>query len=122
MAEPDLSKDVRGFSFDGNILIDHRDLLSIEGQLSLVDSDTDPEVMYLLVDGRADLSDAVHFFKRCERATMGLTHHIELFDRLGIRLVVWIMHSFPNITKTGLCCARTQLWVNQVFNAVTNHR
>lgn len=74
-AESDLSEDVPDIGFDGNVFIDHGNLLCIKGELPLVDIYTQPEFLHLLLDDGADFSDAVHFFERSLIA-LSLVHQI----------------------------------------------
>ena len=100
IAESDLGKDVGGLSLDGNKLINHRDLLSIEGEFALVNSHALPEILHFLLDDRADLSDAVHFLQRRLHALRPV-HLVQLLYAPIVGLVIWVVHTTANLAQSS---------------------
>jgi len=50
LAEADLGKDVLDVGLDGNVLVNHGDLLGIEGKLPLIDGHSAPELLHFPFD------------------------------------------------------------------------
>jgi hypothetical protein len=85
-AEPDLCKDILDVRLNGDVLVNHRNLLSVKRQFTWIDCDTCPEVLHFTLDTAADCRDAIHL------AHWGLhpspvVHCVELLDTLDVRLV-----------------------------------
>ena len=101
MAEAYLGEDVLNVSLDGDILVDHGDLLGIQCELSLVNIDSLPKFVDSLFDFRTNLSDGCHFSHWSLHAVSSRIHFVELLDTLVIRCLFSVVHTSVNFAQIG---------------------
>ena len=101
MAEAYLGEDVLNVSLDGDILVDHGDLLGIQCEFSLFNIDSLPKFMHSLFYFRTNLSDGFHLSHWCLHALSSRIHFVELLDTLDIWLLFSVMHTSVNFAQSG---------------------